>query len=75
MALITHHTKGGSKMTGITDGIVGLWFLPVALYIVLPLAMLCCWLVWRLINPQKYRRHAAVKQEEIEITPKIPAKA
>jgi len=67
--------KGGMKMTGSSDVIVYLWFLPVVLYIVVPLTMLCCWLLGRLIFPQKYRRQAAVNREEVAITPKIPAKA
>jgi hypothetical protein len=51
-----------------------MWFLPVALYIVLPLAMLCCWLVGRIAMPQKARWEAA--QSKIEaIKPEMLAKA
>jgi len=62
-------------MIGVTDGIVGLWFLPVVLYIVLPLTMLCCWLVWRIVNPQKYRGEAATGRETEATSPESPVKA
>ena len=62
-------------MTGLADVIVCLWFLPAALYIILPLVMLCCWLAGRIIFPQKNLRDTAVKQETKAIIPKMLAKA
>ncbi len=50
-------------MFGIADFIVGLWFLPVVLYVVLPLAMLCGRMIFRLIAPQKSRRDVAEGQD------------
>ena len=35
--------EGGVKMNGIDQLIVALWFLPVVLFIVLPLAVGCVW--------------------------------
>lgn len=61
-------------MTGFADVIVWMWFLPVALYIVLPLAMLCCWLVGRLAAPQRSRWEAAESKMEA-IKPEMLAKA
>ena len=61
-------------MTGFADVIVWMWFLPVALYIVLPLAMLCCWLVGRLAAPQKARWEVAESRMEA-IKPEMLAKA
>jgi hypothetical protein len=71
----TLNTKGGKTMTGLADVIVCLWFLPATLYIVLPLAMLCCWLAGRIIFPQKKRRDTAVQQEAKAIMPKMLVKA
>ena len=68
------HHKGGIKMTGFADVIVWMWFLPVALYIVLPLAMLCCWLVGRIAMPQKARWEAAESKIEA-IKPEMLANA
>lgn len=62
-------------MTGMADVIVCLWFLPVGLYVVFPLIMLCCWLVGRLAFPGKYRREAAVQREEEAIMPEMLARA
>lgn len=59
MAPIADNVKGGIKMTELADVIVCLWFLPVVLYSIIPLAMLCGWLVGRLIFPRKYRRETA----------------
>ena len=76
MAPSAHNTnRGGNTMTGLADVIVCLWFLPAALYIVLPLVMLCCWLAGRIIFPQKKSRDTAVKQEAKAIMPKMLAKA
>ena len=69
-----HTPKGGIKMTGFAEVIVWMWFLPVALYIVLPLFMLCCWLIGRLAVSKKVFREAAVT-EPAAITPEMLAKA
>ena len=62
-------------MTGSADVIVCLWFLPVVLFIVLPLAMLFGWLVGRLIFPLKYSRETATKQDAKAIMPEMLAKS
>ncbi len=40
-------------MFGIADLIVCLWLLPVALYVVIPLSLLCIRILYRLVVPQK----------------------
>jgi len=40
-------------MNGYADAIVLMWFLPVTLFVVLPLTMLCCRLIWRLVVPKR----------------------
>lgn len=40
-------------MFGISECIVGLWFLPVTLCIIIPLAMLIVWCVVALLTPRK----------------------
>ncbi|RPH41967.1 MAG: hypothetical protein EHM86_03230 [Desulfobulbaceae bacterium] len=37
-------------MNGLPDVIVGLWFIPVTLFILIPLAMLFCWGIGRLVK-------------------------
>lgn len=37
-------------MNGLPEVIVGLWFVPVTLFILIPLAMLCCWGIGRLVK-------------------------
>lgn len=39
-------------MTGMADAIVGLWFLPVALCIIIPLTILCGWTLIKLFQPR-----------------------
>ncbi|KAB2927344.1 MAG: hypothetical protein F9K24_22710 [Leptonema illini] len=68
------HTKRGIKMNGYAEVIVWMWFLPVALFIVLPLTMLCCWLVWRAVAPRKARLAFAVREIKA-IKPEMLAKA
>jgi hypothetical protein len=75
MAPIAHNAKGGIKMTGLADVIVCLWFLPVVLYSVIPLAMLFGWLVGRLIFTRKYRRESAAHQEAEADVPEMLAKS
>jgi len=40
-------------MIRLVDAIVGFWFLPVTLFIILPLTMLCGWAVFKLFFPPK----------------------
>lgn len=47
-------------MFGSTDVIVGFWFLPVTLFIILPLVMFCGWLVFKTVAPRKSSRVAVV---------------
>ena len=61
-------------MNGYAEVIVWMWFLPVALFIVLPLVMLCCWLVWRAVAPRKARLAFAVREIKA-IKPEMLAKA
>lgn len=53
-------------MVAMTDWIVGLWFLPVTLCIVLPLLMLCGYLFFRLIMPPKERRKSLTNKAQPE---------
>lgn len=41
----------GMKMNGIENIIVGLWFLPVTIFIIIPLAMLIAWLSFKAVRP------------------------
>jgi hypothetical protein len=50
-ALNRREKSGGSEMFGTTDLIVYLWLLPVTLFIIVPLAMLCVWSVFQLVKP------------------------
>jgi hypothetical protein len=59
------YDKGGIIMTGFANAIVWMWFLPVVLFIVLPLTMLCCWLVWRVVAQRKARLTAAVREVKV----------
>ena len=61
-------------MTGIANAIVWMWFLPVVLFIVLPLTMLCCWLVWRVVAQRKARLTVAVREIKT-VKPEMMAKA
>ena len=50
-------------MTGIANAIVGLWLLPVTLFILLPLAMLVTWMAYKAVQPML---GSGRKIEEIE---------
>lgn len=61
--------KGGADMFGLPDVIVSLWFLPMVLFIILPLVMLCGWLIFKAIYPYKLKRTAELlKQVKINTT-------
>ncbi len=62
-------------MIGMADVIVGLWFLPVMLNIIVPLIMLFGWIVGRLVLPKNRIRHVAEKQEGGAVQPDFFAKA
>ncbi len=47
-------------MNGFADAIVWMWFLPVTLFIVLPMAMLAGRLTWRIIAPRREQLREAV---------------
>lgn len=51
-------------MNGLANVIVGLWFLPVILYAIIPLTLLFGWLVGRLFVLQKSRRHVTERQDD-----------
>ncbi|MBM9604654.1 hypothetical protein [Desulfopila inferna] len=51
-------------MFGLTDVIVSLWFLPMALFIILPLVMLCGWLVFKTVAPRKLKHTAPIMKQE-----------
>ena len=61
-------------MIGFADAIVLMWFLPVVLFIVLPLTMLCCWLIWRVVSHRKARLSVAVREIKT-VKPEMFAKA
>ncbi len=62
-------------MTGMADVVVGFWFLPVILNIIIPLIMLFGWAIGRLIMPRKRGRQVAVRQEDQVVQSEIFAKA
>ena len=52
-------------MISMADVIVGLWFVPVTLYIIIPLAMLAGWVLGRIGYPVRHRQTVPEKKEEI----------
>ena len=70
----TQH-KGGTKMNGLADVIVGLWFLPVTLYILIPLTMLFGWLIGRLIMRLRLLLRVGGGQDVQEVSGKFLTKA
>jgi uncharacterized membrane protein len=51
-------------MTGFAEIIIGMWLLPVTLYIILPLAMLSFWLLGRLISPKNGNQPGIARQDD-----------
>jgi hypothetical protein len=47
--------RGGMTMFGIAEVIVGLWFLPVTLFVIIPLAMTISWYIMIFLNILKNR--------------------
>lgn len=59
-------------MNGFIDAIVIFLFLPVTVFIILPLMMLCGWLLWKAITPSKIEAIASdqnVKMKDVAILP------
>ena len=50
-------------MTGLADAIVGFWFLPVILFVFLPLIMLCAWTLFGL-TMSMVRKQRTVERED-----------
>jgi hypothetical protein len=55
--------KGGAQMNGLPDVIVSLWFLPVILYAIIPLVMLCGWIISRLFMRSRIHHNTHEKQD------------
>ncbi len=53
-------------MTGITDLIVSFWFYPVTLFIVIPMILLCGWLLLRLTQPLFGKAGEVEKKEKLD---------
>ena len=53
-------------MFDMTDVIVALWFLPVALCILIPLLMLCGYAVLKLFGQSKTRRKISKEKDRLE---------
>lgn len=62
-------------MTGLVDVIVCLWFLPVTLFVILPLAMLLFWSIAGMFLPRKAPRPAIEKRDEAVVEADMLAKA
>ena len=50
-------------MNGLPDVIVSLWFLPVILYAIIPLVMLCGWIFSRLFMRSRIHHNVHEKQD------------
>ncbi|MEE4242688.1 MAG: hypothetical protein V2I36_14570 [Desulfopila sp.] len=53
-------------MFTLADVIVGFWFLPVTLFIIIPLLMLCAWLLFRFVRLPKLSEKREIRSEVIE---------
>ncbi len=53
-------------MIEMTDVIVSFWFLPVTLFIIIPLLMLCGWALFGLFMRLKVRRNIPKPKEQLE---------
>ena len=53
-------------MTGITEMIVSFWFYPVTLFIVIPMILLCGWLVLRLTQPLFGKAEEAEPKKQLD---------
>ncbi len=58
--------RGGVNMFTMTDVIISLWFLPVALCIIVPLAMLCGYSVIKLFAQIRVRRVNSKQKDQLK---------
>ena len=56
-------------MFTLADAIVGFWFLPVTLFIVIPMLMLCAWVVFRFVRLPKLSERSEARSEVIGDSP------
>jgi hypothetical protein len=54
------------EMFTLADAIVGFWFLPVMLFIIIPLLMLCGWTVFKAVLLLQAKRQSEIERDEIE---------
>jgi hypothetical protein len=59
-------------MIGLTDIIVSFWFLPVTLFIILPLALLCGHLFLKLVLPPRFKRNASEEKMQLKDAATLP---
>lgn len=52
-------------MLGLTDVIASFLFVPVTLFIIIPLVMLCGWLLFKLMSPLTVKKEDEKKTERI----------
>lgn len=55
-------------MFTLADAIVGFWFFPVALFIIIPLLMLCGWTVFKTVRLLQTKKQDKVQRDEIEVS-------
>ncbi len=53
-------------MTGITEMIVSFWFYPVTLFIIIPLTILCGWLLLKLTVPKFGRTENSEPKKQLD---------
>lgn len=53
-------------MFEMTDVIVSFWFLPVALFIIIPLLMLCGYTIFKLFGLLNLRRNVLKEKDQLE---------
>jgi hypothetical protein len=53
-------------MIGLTDIIVSFWFLPVTLFIILPLVLLCGHLFLKMVRPPRLKRNASKEKVQLK---------
>lgn len=59
-------------MNGFIDTIVIFLFLPVMVFIILPLMMLCGWLLWKAITPSRTEAIASDQNVQMNHTSSFP---
>ena len=53
-------------MFTLADAIVGFWFFPVMLFIIIPLLMLCGWTVFKAVLLLQAKRPSEIERDEVE---------